>query len=70
MTTAETIKTLRTGAGFSQAKLASLLKTKSGKPLAQNKITEWEAGKKEPSYKTMMQIIEICKTKPNENAKL
>lgn len=57
MTTAEKIKTLRKSAGLKQKDLAEKLGVK------QQKISEYENGIYEPKYKTMMEIIKICKAK-------
>ena len=53
--TSEKIRTLRTSAGLTQQQLADKL------GIAKARISEWENGKVEPLYKTMMEIIKICK---------
>lgn len=60
MTTAETIKALRTKAGIHQQQLAERLGVK------QQKISEWENGKHEPRHSTMLSIIEICNEVNND----
>jgi len=55
MTASEKIKTLRTKAGFTQSQLAEKLGVK------QPKVAQWESGKVEPLYKTVIRIEEICK---------
>jgi transcriptional regulator with XRE-family HTH domain len=57
MTTAEKIISLRKSAGLTQKQLAEKL------GLKQQKISEYENGIYEPKYKTMMEIIKLCKAK-------
>jgi len=55
MTTATKIKAIRNRAGLSQLQLAEKL------GLSRPRISEYETGKHEPSYETMMKIIKACK---------
>ena len=53
--TAEKIRTLRTSAGLTQQELADKL------GIAKARVSEWENGKVEPLYKTMVIITATCR---------
>jgi len=57
MKTATHIRTLRKQAGLTQQQLADKL------GIAKARISEWENGKVEPGYSTVIKIESICKNK-------
>lgn len=60
------LRSLRKRKKFTQKQLAEMLFTaKDNKPMNESIVRKWESGKNYPSYKVLMQLIDLFQTDAN-----